>query len=290
MHTGPTKLNTDKQTTLISADVTKAFYDSNEATFQAFLYLTPYNKTGQFSPCGTASNQPSCDTGIYPICECSAENNCSGCRHTGYTQILSIADLVTIEVLTAPDAGRQGKAMAQMTIKTYSKTASNSNQYTIETLVLPPIPFQRWTMLTISREGRRFDVYYNNSLVLSKHTTNVPLITPDISVRPDGVLSGSPYLNGEIALVDLENRKYTATDVATSYGRKADTRGTPYVVAQDSIGYRDTSGILPSYAPSFPGAFSLSLPSVNLCPSGNCLNLPTIRPKSPLYDFHTMYD
>ena len=48
----------------------------------------------------------------------------------------------------------------------------------IETFVLPPLPFQKWTMITINREGRRFDIYYNSTLYNTIRTNSTfPRIT-----------------------------------------------------------------------------------------------------------------
>jgi len=291
MATGPTSLKGEVQI-LKMADA-ELFYAQPEGSFQGFFYLNAMDRTGTYSTCGTNPNEASCTDGTFSICSCtgSALNDCTVCKHVGYEPLVSIAGLATIEVLTVPDASRQGKAMAQLVLKTEGPATSGTaglRQSYIETISLPYIPMQKWTMLTICREGRRFDVYYDSALVVSKKTLYMP-VNEVTNTNLRGVVSGSDALTGEVALVDLENRAYTMSEVAAAFSRKADTRGAPRVSSSFTAGYRDSAGLMPKHAGSFLGSLGLSIPFVNICPEGNCFNAPTVRPASGLYDWSTSY-
>lgn len=131
-----------------------------------------------------------------------------------------------------------------------------------ETLVLPNIPLQKWTMITIAREGRRFDVYYNASLVLSKRTQY--MIASTATFGP--IIAGDPNLTGKVAAVEVSPTKKTSSEIQQNYLRLADTNGKPFT--QESL---DFSKYIPS------------------CEGGSCLGGPTVRPASPLMDWDTEY-
>lgn len=291
MSTGPTSLKGEVQI-LKMADA-ELFYARPEGSFQGFFYLNAMNRTGSYTTCGTNPNQASCTDGTFGICNCqgSALNDCSVCKHVGYEPLISIAGVASVEVLTVPDASRQGKAMAQLVLKTEGPATSGSStnrQTYIETVSLPYIPMQKWTMITICREGRRFDVYYDSALVVSKKTLYMP-VSDTMNTNLRGIVSGSEALTGEVALVDLENRAYTMSEVAAAFARKADTRGAPRVSSSFTAGYRDSAGLMPSHTGSLLSLLQVSLPSVSICPEGNCFNAPTVRPASAIYDWSTSY-
>jgi len=293
---GPYDLN--KQQTIIEEQETSPFYSDTNGSFSAFVYLNPINRTGAFAPCGANPNQSSCEDGTFKLCSCdTTTSDCSVCDHAGYSNIFNISGIVGLEVLVAPDASRQGKAMAQLIVKTEgpalnsgsATVATSTSQKYIETLSLPVIPLQKWTYVTVAREGRRFDVYFNNTIVLSQKTLNMPISNVS-NGSMNGVTSGSPGLIGQLAVANLYNYRLSTKDVAGKYAQYADTRGRPYLNATGNpLNLTDVGGILPTYASSLSSALFGSIPSLSLCPSGGCLNPPVIRPASPLYDWSTPY-
>jgi hypothetical protein len=176
--------------------------------------------------------------------------------------------------------------MAQLIVKTEtnSLTGSTVTQKYIETFTLPPIPLQRWTMVTVAREGRRFDVFYNDAIVLSKQTLNMP-ISNKINSNLRGVVSGSASLMGVLSSATVAAKRYTVQDVQAKYKELADTRGQPYVIpdpnapprtlAQELVPGVGTTGVFPTINTSL-------LPSFNwgsgLCLTGSCLGAPTVQP------------
>ena len=276
---------------IVSEQKTLPYYSDSDGSFSAFIYLSPMNRTGAYAACGTNPNQASCSDGTFAPCPCNAStNDCSVCDHAGYNNVFSISGIVGLEVLNAPDASRQGKAMAQLTIKSEGQSLSsgstNSQKY-IETLTLPPIPLQKWVMVSIAREGRRFDVYYNDAIVLSQKTMFMPISNTSKS-NMSGITSGSAGLVGQLAMANVYNYRLSSQDVAAKYKEFADTRGRPYVNSTaNPTSVSDVAGLNPGFLSGT--MFSSFIPSFNLCPPGGCLAPPTIRPASPLYDWSSSY-
>jgi hypothetical protein len=282
------------QNTIISDQDSKPYYSDSNGSFSAFVYLSPMNRTGAYAACGTNPNQASCADGTFAPCPCDAvAGDCSVCNHSGYSPVFSISGVVTLEVLNAPDASRQGKAMAQLIIKSegapLAAGASTSQKY-IETLTLPPIPLQKWTMISVAREGRRFDVYYNDTIVLSQKAMYMPISNISNS-NFKGITSGSNGLVGHIALANVYNYRLSSQNVNSLYKEYADTRGSPYVGSKaNPVGTTDVAGLNPGFVSGMTlGSFIPSVSTFNLCPPEGCLSAPAIKPASPLYDWSSQY-
>ena len=295
---GPYNIN--KTTTIFTGT---DFLTNSSITFQGFINLEKLQKTGISTPCSsTDPSLPSCDTGRYSLCSCIG-NDCKKCYHQGYITLMNFNDICKLEALGAPDSSRQGQAMIQFTIKTQSsgdivdekknpvnpefhaKDSSGNSAQTeksdiyLETFVLPPLYFQKWTMITISREGRRFDFYYNNVLVLSKQTSTVLYNSPlssDITV-------GNSSLNGSVGFFTLYNTIQSSVDINKQYTSFTTTRGSPIFDSNPEIGLTNLSlDRLP-----IGGLQELRLP--NLCPSGDCVNNPVNPPSLPYYEWSSSY-
>jgi hypothetical protein len=261
--TGPSPLDSSE---LISSMDTKQFYTEGHASFSTFINIESVNRTGSYTSCGTGPGQVSCGDGSFAPCACvAATGDCSQCVHSGYTPMFNLSDVAKLEILTAPDASRQGMAMSHLVIKTITKGAGGTPQVYIETLRLPPISLQKWIMVTVAREGRRFDVYYNDTIVLSQKTMYMPISDPSYT-NMKGVTSGSNTLKGELALMNLYNYRLSSLDVSAKYREYADTRGHPRIPQSITGNY-----------------------SVNLCPSGGCFDMPVIKPASPMYEWTSSY-
>lgn len=287
---GPYNMNTN---TVLFTDST--FLNNSSVTFQGFLYLEKLQKTGIVTPCSsTDPSLPNCDTGRYSLCSCNG-NDCKQCYHQGYINIINFNDICKVEVLGAPDSSRQKQATVQFTVKTQSSgnivdssgntvnpelhavdpsgKSTNSDIY-FETFVLPQIPFQKWIMLTISREGRRFDFYYNDVLVLSKQTSTVLYNTP----LTNNVTVGDSNINGSCGYFTLYNTIQTSREIANQYASFTTTRGSPMFNETPQIGLTNLS--LDRVTPSF------SIPSI--CSSGDCTGVST-RPSMPYYEWSSSY-
>lgn len=280
--------------TIISEQQAKSYYSDSNGSFSAFVYLSPMNRTGSYAACGTNPNQASCSDGSFAPCPCdAATSNCAPCAHAGYNSVFNISGIVGLEVLNAPDASRQGKAMTQLTIKTEGQPVQqgmSASQKYIETITLPPIPLQKWIMVAVAREGRRFDVYYNDSLVLSQKAMYMPISNISNSSFA-GITSGSNGLVGQIALANVYNYRLSSSDIVSKYAEFADTRGRPYINSTTNpVSISDQAGLNPGFQSGLSlSSFIPSSSSINLCPSEGCLTPPAIKPALPLYDWNSSY-
>lgn len=76
-----------------------------------------------------------------------------------------------------------------------------------EIIELPSIPKQKWMFIAILREGRRFDVIYDNRIVASHRLENYPVIyTSPLSVGNEG-------LDGSVIHVIVRASRLTPTEV-----------------------------------------------------------------------------
>jgi len=263
---GPFQLNSQQSVIQASSFTTtkgaQYFLNEGTGTFQAYVYLDSLSQTGSVSDCGTRSNQPSCSTGLYDPCVCTSLIDCTNCSHNGYKKLISLYGVYNFEILPFPDASRQNTVSAQIAVNTQT-----ADQAFIETIPLPPIPLQKWVFLTISKTGRRIDIYYNDSLVSSSTLLN--MIT---TMNPSGtvVQAGDPTLSGSIGLLSMSGRSTTIGEVASIYSQTSDTRGSPN---QFSVSL--TSQLNQINKNATPGILS------SLCLDGSCLYLPRVGQASP---------
>ena len=200
---------------------------------------------------------------ICPLTPAAVENGtCS--KHPGFAKLLNFENSLWIELLQVPDASRPGLSKTQFCVRTTQSAAGAGPTQYIETFALPAFPLQKWVMLTLVREGSRFDVYYNDVLQASIRTTYVPAIS---SVNGS---FGSPLLRGTVKYPLVAARAFTGYEIAADYKAHADTRGEPL----SPFFSRGSGG----------GTFSFSL-----CPSGTCFRGPTMKPANPLLEWTTPY-
>ena len=312
-------IDTANKTAVLKLNSASSAFNSNDAIqflggstaiFQGFFYVVPLVRTPTAISCGTPGN-PSCEDGRFETCNCRTSRDCSPCKRNGYFPLINISNICSLEIMTAPDAGRQGKALAHLAVQTetnvdssgvpvdasgnptdasgYRLLGSGLSQNYIEFIVLPDIPLQKWVMVTILREGRRIDVYYNDTLVVSKKTTY--FITMPEDRQP--VLIGNQNIGGYATLMKCTSEYITAQEVQQTYSKLADTRGAPYVNIPDEgvvAGGTTVGGAfkLPTFSmPQIPTGLGVKLPSI--CPSGSCTAVPDIRPAKPWLEWDTDY-
>lgn len=262
---GPVELQT-KPIVAKTTETQTMLLDSNTGSLQFFVYPLPFQRTGALSVCSSTSEpgDPSCTTARYGICVCTG-TDCTSCAHSGFVNVVNISNVIRLELLAAPDAGRQEAAAAQLVVRCKRPLTTGSGMETVEeTMVLPELPYQKWTMVTLAREGRRLDISYNDKLVLSKRTQNMI----DTTLATGQIIAGDAALYGHIAFVQVFANKLTATEITDMYKSLADTTGKPN---------------LPTDTKDFASLFSL-------CKDGSCLQGPSFRPSSPFLDWDTKYD
>jgi hypothetical protein len=263
---GPYQLQLSKEVGDTAASQT-VLAAGNTGTLQAFVYPVPYQRTGQLSMCSDGTNaqpgEPNCNSGRFGLCACEG-TDCSKCKHVGYVNILNMSNVVRLEMLNSPDASRQNAALVQLVVRTLrKKLTGNDTEVVEETLALPNIPLQRWTMITIAREGRRYDIYYNAELVSSKRTEHVL----DVNSTVGPIVAGDPNLWGSISYIQVFSERLSARQVSLNYAKLADTNGQPYGLKEE------------------PSVKQL----LDICKDGNCLKAVNVRPTSPLFDWDTQY-
>ena len=291
---GPVSLE-KRNKEFISVNDTIPFYSDSEGTFSAFIYLNPMARTGERVECGAAPNEASCTDGTFSTCQCQNNDCVASCSHAGYKSIFNIAGIVQLEVLTTPDASRQNKAMTQLVVETEGVvtsgggTQSMTSQKFIETIQLPIIPFQKWIYVTVAREGRRFDIYYNDSLVVSRKMQYMPVSNYSKSGLT-GVVSGTDGLVGTIAVANLYNYRQSVVDVANMYAKYADTRGNPYINnTSPATTLSDAAGINPTYSPTMYSGLYNMIPTLSLCPPGGCFTAPAVTPQTAVMNWSSSY-
>lgn len=252
---GPWILGTKGVT--IDEDLTKLFMSDNKllnSSFRVFYYIQsiPRTSTSYSYSEGVAPNFNS-KTNTFDICV----NNEGTCVHQGFIPLLKFGESLRVELLQAPDASRPGLPKTQLCIQTTQNTGTNNTVY-LETFSLPPFPVQKWTMLTIVRNGNKFDTYYNDTLVASHKTTYTPYFT-----STSGSF-GDAGLRGEVKYAQSKSSASLSTDVVKDYLTLADSRGEPKSPLFESI-------------------------SLSFCPSGDCFRGPQVRPANPLIDWRTNY-
>jgi hypothetical protein len=269
----------NKRNEIFSADNdNKIMIKSQDEAIQFFVYLDGNLRMGQAIETGisvSSQETPSQETGMYQLCLCTSKTDCKNCTsltnsHKGYETIINIQDTFVLEVLSTPDASRPNSVAAQIYVKTLIGT-TNTHRAQIETFPLPPLPEQKWTMITISKQGRQINVYYNSTLVLAKKAQNnfctiIPACSP--------VSIGSNSLSGKVAMVTYFSSHQTISDVTARYQAQTDTRGN--LETMNVVPTNNSYMLVDSKQSSFIKTLCLDLSCFRPGPTGQ--TLPTIPP------------
>jgi len=132
-----------------------------------------------------------------------------------YTTLIGVQN--SFEFQLAPAAVNMNDYVARLRIITGTNT--------IEYLELPPMPQQKWIFLCILREGRRFDVMYNDQIVGSHRLNGYPtLMGNPLLVSPT---TGTPRFLGTAEHIFAMNYRLTPSDLVTLRAQNSDTTGAP---------------------------------------------------------------
>jgi hypothetical protein len=103
--------------------------------------------------------------------------------------------------------------------QTRLRVANYSEQSLYDYVELPPIPKQKWVFIAILRDGRRFDVIYDNIIVASKRFPTYPtIISSPLS-------TGSKNLSGSVIHVIVKDSRISPNSVEYERKRHIDTNG-----------------------------------------------------------------
>jgi hypothetical protein len=175
----------------------------------------------------------------------------------GFTPIMQVENNWYLEV--APSPTGNSDSTTRLRVQT-----NDGGQITQEIITLPAIPKQKWTFIAVLRDGRRFDVIYNNQIVGSQTLEFYPVvISSPLSI-------GNTGLNGSVIHVMINGLRLTPTQVERERVAHVNTNGT--VLESDTI------------AISFPG-----LNLFSQCPPGLPCDSITRPPPSNLMQWKTSY-
>jgi len=213
-----------------------------------------------------SSFAPSCADYSFRPCKCSA-TNCGNCAldstASGYlSNLLKIGDFV--ELWASGYTNQNDKPYVPALLKV--RTGASNSQHNMESIPLPAIPLQKWTVITIVKEGRRFDVYYGAKLQTSQLSDYVP-VPPDPTQQ---WVAGNSRWKGQIGFFMGFNKAESATDVLSDVEGLVNSRGIPF--------YMDNMD------------FSMPFPSFSGCIFGNCSSsLPNVKPPNPFSKYSTSF-
>ena len=175
----------------------------------------------------------------------------------GFTPIIQIDNNWHLEIAPAPAGGLN--VSARLRVHT-----SDGGALKEEYIDLPPIPKQKWMFIAVLRDGRRFDVIYNNQIVASQTLEFYPVvISSPLSI-------GNSGLNGSVIHVIINGTRLSPTEVERERVSHIDTNGT--VLEADTIDI------------SFPG-----LKLFAQCPPGLPCEPVTRPPNNNLLQWKTPY-
>lgn len=133
-------------------------------------------------------------------------------KNNEYIPLIQVENNWSLEIVPSPkDKKEYG---AQLRIKT-----QQSGEIKQEIIALPSIPKQKWVYLSILREGRRFDVMYNNQIVASQRLEYYPVVIASaLSV-------GNVGLDGKVIHIKINSRRLSPDEVDRERVNHVDTSG-----------------------------------------------------------------
>ncbi len=130
----------------------------------------------------------------------------------GYLPIMKIDGAWYLEMVPAP--ANDNKATTRLRI-----IVQNGNSRNEEIVNLPHIPVQKWTFIAILKDGRRYDVIYNNKIVASHRLEYYPtILSSPLSI-------GNQGLAGSIIHVLINSNRMDPYDIERIRNSYVDTNG-----------------------------------------------------------------
>jgi hypothetical protein len=232
-----TPLNT--KTDILTQDATyKTLIATNEFTVTVFVKLNNGDRTSKFM-IDTKSN---------------------------YRSILKIEGIWHLEVSPSPNQGKHSSTRLRVLTEKPS----------VEIIELPPLSMQKWTFVAVLRQGRRFDVIYDNRIVSSYLLSAYPVVNGNSIVagysdNNNVNIMGNSLINGSIIHVFCYNSRLSPSQI--------EQNRLPYVDTNNALASNDFTYLLPS----------VILPNLNTsCSSGSC-DYATKLPKKMILKWESPY-
>jgi hypothetical protein len=130
-----------------------------------------------------------------------------------FTPVLQVENNWALEIAPAP-SNKEGSA-TRLRVKT-----NDTGSLKEEIIELPPIPKQKWIFIAILRDGRRFDVIYNNTIVASQRLEFYPVvISSPLSI-------GNKGLDGSAIHIMVNGSRLSPSEVERERLARVDTNNT----------------------------------------------------------------
>jgi len=146
-----------------------------------------------------------------------------------YTPVIMMNGSFALEVspayLSSSSATSQMASTTRLAVYITGVVGASSEPYYI---TLPQLPQQTWVQVAILRDGRRFDIMYNDRLVASERLPTLPVAT-----QSELVIGNADLLGGAIHGF-MYNYRLNPIDIAKNMSRYTDVNGYP-LGAQSSL-------------------------------------------------------
>jgi hypothetical protein len=183
----PNEGRLDRRIQLAQSDQVRNLWLSPSAsTFNIYLYFDPNQRTSSIST-----------------------------SPTDILTLFNIGSSFEFQILTP------GVSKSEHSVRIRVKTASPSGTMD-EYISAPSLPIQKWTLLSIVRDARRYTIYYNNKPISSGRTTDYPII------QSGSMYIGNEAIKGHFKKPQLISYAWTNYDITNYMSKTADTRGKPY--------------------------------------------------------------
>ena len=187
---------------------TKKFITNGDGSLSVFIYLDPTQRTPTYRSVSQETNN-------------ETEGN-QIANHGISFNIYSLGSGKDSSLTFKQYPGSSsGVDTAEIRIKTVNPTASSGTE-TIESFQLKAIPLQKWICVTLSRSGRRYNIYYNDELVSSFRTTYYPVILTNTAWN-----IGDSKSSGYYAYASAIDFAMTKDDIIKQNNIIADSRNQP---------------------------------------------------------------
>jgi hypothetical protein len=155
---------------------------------------------------------PSGSIMVYIFCTAPTKTPVLGSPSENMT-LLKIGSILQFQIL--PGSTSQ-PPKTQLVIQTQSERPN------FETIPVAEFPYQKWVLLTIIKEGRRFTVYYNDKIVANSRTQYYPVI------NSSSLTIGHPSLKGKFIGPKIVPTAVRKDEVLAELQQTSDTRHEPY--------------------------------------------------------------
>lgn len=234
-------------------------WDSKACALRFGIFVSAAPKTLEKVDCldsspPVTSFAPSCNDYEFKMCACNT-TDCTRCslQSTYLSRLLNLSDV--FELWASGYTNQNDKPFVPAILKI--KTIRDPSSHFVESVSLPAIPLQKWTFITVVKEGRRIDVYYGSNLVVSKLLTYLPASPPSQM----NWYAGNSMWNGQIGFFHGFIGSHSSSQVNSDMKSILNTRGIPNYLDQIKFNISD---------------FELSD-----CILGSCNILPKVKPKNP---------